>query len=317
MKILVYGAGVIGSYLAHVLVRGGNDVTMLARGKRVDELKNDGIVIRHYMQLKTTVDSVNIISTLQPDDVYDLIFVTMQFQQFETVLPILAKNQSRNLVLVGNNPDARGMQSYLEQNSLVKKQVAFGFQSSGGWRENGHIVCVRGGGHMDIGSLYGDLSWRPIVEKAFSDTKYKLVFYDNMDPWLKSHTVMYLVLGYAVNAYDNNLLKLSKDKKLLHQVVGATDEGYRVLETLGYTITPASVSTLAKLAHRRRNMAYLMIKVMLRVLSIKKSFSALINPETKLDEFIALNNAFVGLKQRANIPTPNWDVLENRSQTSK
>ncbi|WP_419891048.1 ketopantoate reductase family protein [Paenibacillus xylanexedens] len=32
MKILVYGAGVLGSQLAHVLVRGGNDVTVLARG---------------------------------------------------------------------------------------------------------------------------------------------------------------------------------------------------------------------------------------------------------------------------------------------
>jgi len=33
MKILVYGAGVLGSYLAHVLVRGGNDVFLLAGAK--------------------------------------------------------------------------------------------------------------------------------------------------------------------------------------------------------------------------------------------------------------------------------------------
>lgn len=37
MKILVYGAGVLGSQLAQVLVRGGNDVTILARGKRAEE----------------------------------------------------------------------------------------------------------------------------------------------------------------------------------------------------------------------------------------------------------------------------------------
>ena len=81
MKILIYGAGVQGSYLAHVLVRGGNEVTILARGKRFEELKKDGIVIRHYLQLKTTVDKVNIISKLLPDDIYDLIFVVMQYQQ--------------------------------------------------------------------------------------------------------------------------------------------------------------------------------------------------------------------------------------------
>lgn len=32
MRILVYGAGVIGCELAHVLKEGGNDVTLLTRG---------------------------------------------------------------------------------------------------------------------------------------------------------------------------------------------------------------------------------------------------------------------------------------------
>lgn len=32
MKILVYGAGVMGCELAHVLMEGNNDVTLLARG---------------------------------------------------------------------------------------------------------------------------------------------------------------------------------------------------------------------------------------------------------------------------------------------
>ena len=36
MKILIYGAGVIGSYLTHVLCAAGNDVTLLARGCRTD-----------------------------------------------------------------------------------------------------------------------------------------------------------------------------------------------------------------------------------------------------------------------------------------
>ena len=38
MKILVYGAGVIGSFLCHVLCENGHDVTLLARGKRKELL---------------------------------------------------------------------------------------------------------------------------------------------------------------------------------------------------------------------------------------------------------------------------------------
>lgn len=39
MKLLVYGAGVIGSYLAHVLCSAGHDVSILARGRRKEELE--------------------------------------------------------------------------------------------------------------------------------------------------------------------------------------------------------------------------------------------------------------------------------------
>lgn len=61
MRILVYGAGVLGSYLAHELVRVGHNVTMLARGQRADELEKNGNVIRHYFQFKTTVHNVRVI----------------------------------------------------------------------------------------------------------------------------------------------------------------------------------------------------------------------------------------------------------------
>ncbi|MDE6846430.1 MAG: NAD-binding protein [Lachnospiraceae bacterium] len=54
MKILVYGAGVIGCELAHVLKKSGNDVTLLARGEWKETLKKRGLVIRHYLQRKTT-----------------------------------------------------------------------------------------------------------------------------------------------------------------------------------------------------------------------------------------------------------------------
>ena len=37
MKVLVYGAGVIGSYLAHVLYAANHDISMLARGTRKAE----------------------------------------------------------------------------------------------------------------------------------------------------------------------------------------------------------------------------------------------------------------------------------------
>src|SRR5690554_3868981 len=178
MRILVFGAGVLGSYLAHSLIRGGNDVTVLARGKRAEQLKKDGLVIRHYFQYKTTGVKVKVIHELQSDDLYDLIFVVMKYNDFPSVLPILAENQSQNIVLVGNNADVHGMQAVLQEQSNAKKNVIFGFQLSGGLREDsGRIICIRGWGQMVLGSLDGEIPIKPLLENAFKHVKYKLTYH--------------------------------------------------------------------------------------------------------------------------------------------
>ncbi|MGC6589051.1 ketopantoate reductase family protein [Paenibacillus sp. Dod16] len=76
------GAGVLGSYLAHVLVRGGNDVTALARGRRTEELERDGIVIRHHIQRKTTVDRTHVIESLAENDTYGSHFCSDEIYRF-------------------------------------------------------------------------------------------------------------------------------------------------------------------------------------------------------------------------------------------
>ena len=50
MRILIYGAGIQGSYLAHSLINGNNDVTLLARGKRKKKLITNGLVLHHSIQ---------------------------------------------------------------------------------------------------------------------------------------------------------------------------------------------------------------------------------------------------------------------------
>ena len=57
MKILVFGVGAIGSLMVHYLCEAGNDVTVVARST-YEELNKNGLVIRHYLQKKTTVDVI-------------------------------------------------------------------------------------------------------------------------------------------------------------------------------------------------------------------------------------------------------------------
>ncbi|MBT2289258.1 ketopantoate reductase family protein [Paenibacillus albidus] len=304
MRILVYGAGVLGSYLAHVLVRGGNDVTLLARGRRLEELQKDGLVIRHYFQMRTTVDKVKVIPELRAEDVYDLIFVVMKYSHFQAVLPTLAANQSQHVVIVGNNASPGEMLDYLQTNSPAEKKVAFGFQASAGWREDGRMICIRGPkGQMTIGGLGEELSWRPVIDRAFVNAKYTVTYHSDMEEWLNSHMVLILPLNLISPATGGNLRQAAGSKKMLNLVVNALDEAHRVLETLGYTVVPAVQNQLTR---EKRKLFYVGLKIITgtplgRILLSDKAVSEA--------EMVLLHQAFNRLKERAGIPTPNWDQL--------
>jgi len=42
MRVLVYGAGVVGSYLAHYLYKSGKDITLLARDLGITKFMKTG-----------------------------------------------------------------------------------------------------------------------------------------------------------------------------------------------------------------------------------------------------------------------------------
>ena len=68
MRILVYGAGVLGCELTHVLLQNKkNVVTLLARGEWKEMIDQKGLVIRHWAQRRTTTERVKTIDVLAPD----------------------------------------------------------------------------------------------------------------------------------------------------------------------------------------------------------------------------------------------------------
>ena len=300
MRVLIYGAGVQGSFLAHVLIRANNDVTVLARGNRAEELKRDGIVLRHYFQQKTTVDQVKVINELKKDDIYDAIFVTMKYSDFPDVLPILAQNGSENIIVVGNNATASEMEAYLETNSEKAKKIGFGFQLSGGKKEKDRIIVVRfNASGMVIGSLGKEVPFTNSVEEIFKNTRYKITYEKNIDAWLKSHMIAVLPMNLAALIKDNNFKAVAKDNRLLKPVVAAMDEGYEVLKESGYEIIPAMQANFVK---RHKHMAFLFYKLyhyLPLASQVQGSFA----------ELKGLYDAFYEIKEKSGVLTPNLDLL--------
>ena len=238
MKLLVYGAGVIGCELAHLLKKGENDVTLLARGEWKDNLEKRGLVIRHYLQRKTTTDKVNVTGSLDPDDEYDIIFVVMQADQVPEILPMVAANVSRYVVFVGNNPWAEKTETEAQSGSPVKKEAAFGFMGAGGRREDGQVISIHIRAHLTVGGRDGELSYafRERISKAFSGSGCSLTWENRMDAWLKCHIAEILPIGYVSYAVGCSLPKASRGQR--RAMVEATAEGFSLLKSLGYPIKP-------------------------------------------------------------------------------
>ncbi len=137
MRILVFGAGVLGCNLANDFFRAGKDVTLLARGEWGKRLKSDGLRIKSKFSPFTKVSRIPIISSLSPDDLYDVIFIAARCTQIPEITGILSQNRSENLVFVGNNVRTEKL-----VDSLPGKNVMFAFSSSAGHREADRVCSV-------------------------------------------------------------------------------------------------------------------------------------------------------------------------------
>ena len=118
MKILVYGAGVLGCNLARNLLRAGKDVTLLARGNWAAEIKQNGLRIKDKFSLRTSVSRIPVVTELAPDAMYDVIFVVLRYTQLDSVLDTLRANRTKNIVFVGNNVQARALAAALPERKL-------------------------------------------------------------------------------------------------------------------------------------------------------------------------------------------------------
>lgn len=244
MKILVFGAGVIGITYAWQLSEAGHDVALLVRPGRKQEIESKGIPIscldkrgKQKMQINTVYHPL-LVEDFSPADKYELILVCVKRNQLCDALPSLAeKAGDADILFLQNNWSGT---AEIEQ-YLASSRYLLGFPSLGGGRDENGIHCVLGAGTM-LGEKDGQITPRlEKIAKVIREAGFKPKLSRQIIPWLWTHYAeIAAIVGGLYKA--GSFTALANSSSLLKEAFLAAREGIDVCRARG--INPMSLSNI-------------------------------------------------------------------------
>ncbi|MGV9926172.1 ketopantoate reductase family protein [Nocardia rhamnosiphila] len=199
MKLLVYGAGVLGSLLAARMHEAGHDVSLLARGERLAALRRHGVQLAE--EGSPHVRRVPVPVVEHPADRYDLIAVTVRTHQVDTVLESLAAIEGDVLFLLNWAAGAEPLGAVIG----YERVLLGGFPAAGTMDYD--VVRYRATDlmtrllPMPIGEPDGRTTPRlERIVRALGTAGINAKAEPRMDAWLETHAAFAVPLEQAVHA---------------------------------------------------------------------------------------------------------------------
>ena len=312
MRILVYGAGPLGSLFAARLQQGGNDVSLLARGQRLADLRQHGIVLYDVQSGERTTTHVRVVESLSPDDAYDLVLVVMRKNHALQILPVLAANDhTPNVLFLMNN--AAGPGALIK--ALGRERVLIGFPGAAGYRK-GEMVHYLAGSEDEPWSVpFGEPDGRTtsrtrrVAQVLSTMPGFEGQIQENMDAWLKYHVAILMPsLAPALYAAGLDHRRLARTRDLLVLTIRAVREAFQVLRALGYPVTPSKFKLLEWIPEP------LLVGLIALALQrwadeVKLEAALLRHARAARDEVKHLTDEFLALARATAVPTPAIDRL--------
>ena len=305
MKILFYGAGVLGSFYAARLQEARQEVSILARGQRLADIRQHGIVLEDSDTGQRTTTRVKVVEHLAPNDAYDLVVVLMQKNQITAILPALAANRHiPSILFMGNN--AAGPDELVE--ALGRERVLLGFPGAAG-RRAGHVIVTKIVSGRQQPTTFGELDGRttprlPQIVEAFKSAGFPVAISPNMDAWLKTHVAEILPTAQALYMAGGDNYRLARTRDGLVLMVRAIREGYKVLRALGVPITPANHKIFDWIPEP------ILVALMRRLLNTKTAEIEISrHAGAARDEMKHIASEFQALARTTSVPTPALDRL--------
>ncbi|HXY10692.1 MAG TPA: 2-dehydropantoate 2-reductase N-terminal domain-containing protein [Terriglobales bacterium] len=243
MRVLVVGAGIIGSIYGWALAKSGHQVVHLVRSGRASKLR-DGLTLdifdrrkRHKRNFRGLY-RLNAVETLSPTDPFDLVIVPVKhYALVETLKGIVSQTGSAEFLLLTQN--WRGTDDI--DLVLPRTRYIYGDAKAGGTFSEGTLVAALKA--VDIGSPEGEPSvLARKVEALFASADFQTGLHSDMLHYL---WVQYAITGglWAALIQAGSIDAILSDREATPAALGAARECLQVVKRRGVDLSRYAEAT--------------------------------------------------------------------------
>jgi 2-dehydropantoate 2-reductase len=237
MKMLIVGAGVIGTVYGAHLAAAGNQVSVLSHGRRTDEVAAGGLCAHDVLGGGRVGAEAEVVPDADGD--YDGVLVAVRRDQLVSAcagLAVLAGKPA--VVFFGNNPSGRAAIP-----GDVPGDVYLGFPGVGGVMAGGTADYVRIRQQPTAFPKASD-SRLAVLEATLSGRGFGVQRVTDMDGWLAYHAAFVACVAAALYRCGTDPVRLAADRATLTLMCRAITGAFAGLRADGTAGLPRNLAVL-------------------------------------------------------------------------
>ena len=237
MKMLIVGAGVIGTVYGAHLAAAGTHISVLSHGRRTDEVASRGLCARDALGGGRVGAEAEVVPDAGGD--YDVVLVAVRRDQLASAcagLAVLAGKPA--VVFFGNNPSGRAAIP-----GDVPGDVYLGFPGVGGVMAGGTAEYVRIRQQPTAFPKASDPRLA-MLEATLSGRGFGVQRVADIDGWLAYHAAFVACVAAALYRCGTDPIRLAADRATLTLMCRAITGAFAALRTDGTAGLPRNLAVL-------------------------------------------------------------------------
>lgn len=253
MKILIYGAGVIGCTYGWQLASAGCDISVLIRKGKKQEIEKKGINIHctdlrdGKINIQNTIFQPKVIDTLSTNNDFDYIIVTTNNLNLDDVLMTLKESAGKAHILFFQNMWINEIEKIKSHLSSDQYFFGFPFMAGGGKDQNGINSIISGSKYSQtmLGEVTGETTLRvQEIASVLLKANMKPLISKDIVTWIVPHCAFMAGIAAGVITEGGKMKDFLNNSKAVKKSILAIRDGFHVCEAMGINPKKEKVNKL-------------------------------------------------------------------------